>query len=126
MLARPPRTAAMIQTLRSLMLPLPAMPGFLASRLYVEADNPNAICYVEEWQTAEELDVEIRSAHYTRLLSVMEDAAEPPVLRLNWIAAVKGLEYLEAVRRSDFCGNGIRVRKRYKRPRRGGEGKKQP
>ncbi len=125
MLARPPRTAAMIQTLRSLMLPLPAMPGFLSSRLYVEADNPNAICYVEEWQTAEELDVEIRSAHYTRLLSVMEEAAEPPILRLHWIAAEKGLEYLEAVRRIDHCGNDSRVHKRRQRPRRGGDAKKQ-
>ena len=31
-------------------------------------------------------------------LALMEAAAEPPDLRLNWVTEVKGLEYLEAVR----------------------------
>ena len=31
----------------------------------------------------------------------MEEAAEPPELRLNWVTDVKGLEYLEAVRLCD-------------------------
>jgi len=93
------RTPEMIRTLRSLMLPLQAAPGFVSSRLYVEAETPEALCYLEEWQTSEALDQQIRSRHYTRLLSLMEKAAEPPALRLNWITDVKGLEYLEAVRR---------------------------
>ena len=38
---------------------------------------------------------------YTRLLAIMEQAAEPPELRLNWVTDVKGLEYLEAVRLCD-------------------------
>ena len=101
LLAKPQDTAAMIQTLQSLMLLVEAEPGLLACRLYVNADNPDAICYVEEWQTPEDLDKLIRSSHYTRLLALMEAAAEPPDLRLNWITEVKGLEYLEAVRLCD-------------------------
>lgn len=91
----------MIQALRSLMLPLQAAAGFLSSRLYLEADRPGAICYVEEWRTPEDLDQKLRSSHYTRLLALMEEAAEPPDLRLNWVTDVKGLEYLEAVRLSE-------------------------
>jgi quinol monooxygenase YgiN len=98
MVAPPLRTAAIICTLRSLMLPLQAAPGLLSCRLCVDPDDPNAICYVEEWQTSEELDQQIRSSHYSRLLSIMEEAAEPPELRLSWVSDVKGLEYLEAVR----------------------------
>ena len=45
--------------------------------------------------------IRIRSSHYTRLLALMEEAAERPELRLNWITDVKGLEYLEAVRLCD-------------------------
>ncbi len=56
---------------------------------------------MEEWRTPEELDQQIRSSHYTRLLAVMEESAEPPELRLNWITDVKGLEYLERVRLCD-------------------------
>ena len=46
----------------------------------------------------EDLDRQIRSSHYTRLLVIVEQAAEPPELRLNWVTDVKGLEYLESVR----------------------------
>ena len=88
----------MIQALRSLMLPLQAAPGFVSCRLCQEADDANTLCYAEEWHTPEDLDRQIRSSHYTRLLALMEEAAEPPELRLNWVTAVKGLEYLEAVR----------------------------
>ena len=46
----------------------------------------------------EDLDRQIRSSHYTRLLAIVEQAAEPPELRLNWVTDVKRLEYLESVR----------------------------
>ncbi len=95
------RTPEMIHTLRSLMLPLQAAPGFLSCRLYSDADRPEALCYVEEWRTPEDLDQQLRSSHYTRLLALMEEAAEPPDRRLNWVTDVKGLEYLEAVRLGD-------------------------
>jgi quinol monooxygenase YgiN len=101
MLLHPRRRAEMIQTLRSLMLLLPAAPGFVSSRLCQEADDANAICYAEEWHTQEDLDRQIRSSHYTRLLELMEEAAEPPELRLSWVTDVKGLEYLESVRLCD-------------------------
>ena len=101
MVVRPRRRAEMIQALRSLMLPLQAAPGFISCHLCQEADDANTICYAEEWQTSEDLDRQIRSSHFTRLLALMEEAAEPPELRLNWVTDVKGLEYLESVRLCD-------------------------
>ena len=101
MVAHPRRTAEMIQTLRSLMLPLPAETGFISCRVYLDADSPEVLCYIEEWRTPEDLDRQILSSHYTRLLALMEDAAEAPELRVNWVTDVKGLEYLEAVRLGD-------------------------
>ena len=80
------------------MLPLRAAPGFLSCRLCRDAEDPNTICYLEEWCTSEELDRQIQSSHYTRLLALMEEAAEPPELRLYWVTEVKGLEYLQEVR----------------------------
>ena len=91
----------MIQALRSLMLPLQAAPGLISCHLRLVADDVNTICYAEEWHTPEDLDRQIRSSHYTRLLAIMEEAAEPPELRLNWVADVRGLEYLEVVRLGD-------------------------
>lgn len=92
------RRAALVQALRSLMLPVQAAPGFVACRLLHDADEPNVLCYVEEWCSSADLDRQIRSPRYTRLLAVMEEAAAPPELRVSWVSDVKGLEYLEAVR----------------------------
>lgn len=100
--AHPSRSAKMIQALRSLMVPLPAAPGFLSCRLYVEAGAPNSLCYVEEWKRSEDLNQQIRSDHWTRLLALMEEAIEPPDFRLHWVTDVKGLEYLASVR---SCGS---------------------
>ena len=101
MVVYPRRRAEIIQALRSLMLPLQAAPGFIFCRLCQEADDANTICYAEEWRTPEDLDRQIRSNHYTRLLEIMEEAAAPPELRLNWVTEVRGLDYLEAVRLCD-------------------------
>ena len=98
MVARPRRADEMVRALRSLMLPLQAASGFVSCGLYLDADRPEALCYVEEWRTPEDLDQQIRSSHYTRLLALMEAAAERPELQLNWVTDVKGLEYLERVR----------------------------
>lgn len=99
LVAKPQQGAALIRTLRSLMLPLQAAPGLIGCRLFVDADNASAICYVEEWQSTAELDGAIRSIHFDQLLAVLEQAAEPPDLRLSWVSEVKGLEYLAKVRR---------------------------
>jgi quinol monooxygenase YgiN len=84
--------------MRSLTVPLWAAPGFISCRLCQNADDPKVICYMEEWHTSEDLDRQIRSSHYTRLPAIVEQAAEPPELRLDWVTDVKGLEYLESVR----------------------------
>ncbi len=93
-----------MQALRSLMLPLQAEPGFVSCRLLQEVEVDNAICYLEEWLTAEDLDRSIRSNHYTRLLALMENAAEPPNFRVCWVTEIKGLEHLEAARNCAISG----------------------
>jgi quinol monooxygenase YgiN len=99
--ARPSRSVGMSRALRSLMLGLPAASGFVSCRLYVVAGEPHSLCYVEEWQTTQDLDQQIRSSHWTRLLALMEEAVEPPAVQFQWISDVKGLEYLEGVRSSN-------------------------
>lgn len=101
MVVHPRRAAEIVQALRSLRLPLQAAPGFISCDVFVEADHPDTLRYVEEWQTDGDLDRQIRSSHYTRLLALMEEAAEPPELRLNWISRSRGLDYLASVRLTD-------------------------
>jgi quinol monooxygenase YgiN len=96
--AQPRRSDEIIQTLRSLMLPLRAASGLVSCRVLLDVDRPDAVCYEEEWRSSADLDRQIRSSHYTRLLALMEEAAEPPEIALHWVTHVRGLEYLEKVR----------------------------
>ena len=90
-----------MQALRAIMLPAQAAPGFISCRLLVDTEDSQALSYVEEWRTTEDLDRHICSTEFTRLLALMEEAAKPPDLRLSWVTEVRGLEYLESVRLGD-------------------------
>ena len=98
MVPHPGRRAEIVSALRSLMLTLQAAPGFLSCHLYQETDDSDSLCYIEEWNTREDLDRQISSNHYTHLLALMEQSAEQPKLSLNWVTDVKGLEYLATLR----------------------------
>lgn len=101
MRTHPRRTAQTLRAFRSLSLLAQGEPGFISCRLLLDTEQPDSLCYIEEWHTAEDLDEQIRSSRYTRLLTLMEEAADPPELRLNWVTETKGLEYLEAVKLCD-------------------------
>jgi hypothetical protein len=70
----------------------------VSCNLSLDADDPNVLYYAEKWRTMPDIEREIRSVRYTRLLALMEEAAERPELQLSWVSEIKGLEYRETVR----------------------------
>jgi quinol monooxygenase YgiN len=99
--ANPDRREALVQALRTLLLSSRAAPGCVSCHLFCSVDDPNSLYFVEAWRATEDLDRQICSTRYTRLLSLMEEAVQPPELKLRWVNDVKGLEYLESVRLSN-------------------------
>ena len=93
----PDRRAGVVEVFLLLLGPVRVEPGCLWCGLYQEAGNGEDLLYVEEWETAEQLERHMRSARYERLLALMEASDGPPVLRYHSISGAKGLEYLEAV-----------------------------
>lgn len=92
---RLPDTIRALQSLR-----LPAQLAGTCSRADVscELDDPDVVRYSEEWQKAEDLEREVRSARFSRLLALMETAAEPPVLEFRFVSETRGLDYVAEVR----------------------------
>ncbi|HWI58206.1 MAG TPA: hypothetical protein VNZ22_13330 [Bacillota bacterium] len=88
----------MIQALRSLMVPAQLDRGCDGCWLFLDVMDPRCLCYVEEWATPTDLEREIRSARFTRLLSVMEEAPLAPSLEFRFVSQTRGLDYVEAVR----------------------------
>ncbi len=80
------------------MRPARAEKGFITCRLYFEADNANTVCYEERWEKSGDLEEQVRSPRYTRLLALMEFASEQPSLEFHFVSETLGLEYIAAMR----------------------------
>lgn len=92
------RTAELVQALRLISRAARAEKGLLACRILLDADETNTVDYEERWQTQEDFDEQLRSSRYTRLLALMESAAERPSLEFHFISDTRGLEYVGEVR----------------------------
>ena len=75
----------LIEALRSVMRPAQLDRGCASARLYSEIGNPRCFNYVEEWESQEELLCNLRSGRFSRLIAIMEIAAEPPALRFSQV-----------------------------------------
>lgn len=101
MTVRPHHAMDAVHALRSITIAAQVERGFLASRIYQEAGNPEALCLEEDWSNEQALKSHIRSSSFTDLLMLMETFPEAPVLEVRSIGANLGLEYVEAVRFGD-------------------------
>lgn len=101
MTVRPHRATEAIQALRSITIAAQVERGFMESRIYQEAGNPDVLCLEEDWMNEHALKSHIRSSSFTDLLMLMETLPEPPVLEVRPVSEIHGLEYVEAVRFGD-------------------------
>lgn len=101
MIARPRRSLEAIKALRSIRSAAQTERGFVASRIYQEVDNPEALCFEQDWSSEQEMKSHIRSSCFTDLLMLMETAPAAPILEVHSMTNMAGLEYIEAVRFSD-------------------------
>ena len=92
------RRQEMIDVFWLIIGPIRAQPGCLSCGLFQEIGNGDQLLYMEAWETKEQLERHMRSGRYERVLAVMDASVQQPVLQYRTISAVKGLEYLEAVR----------------------------
>jgi quinol monooxygenase YgiN len=88
----------LIQALKSLMVSARAERGMLDCKLYQLVGEETAVCFVEHWQTADDLESQMRSSRYTQLLALMETAVEKPSMEFYTVSRTRGLNYLQAVR----------------------------
>lgn len=92
------RVRAITQTLQTIMLPARLSRGCSRVELCAEVEQPDVICYFEEWDEEKELFAELRVERFSRLLEVMECASERPFLEFRFITVRRGLDYIESAR----------------------------
>src|SRR4029450_8939140 len=92
----PVRTGELVQALRLLMRGARAEKGFINCRLGVGVQDANLIWYEERWERGEDVEEQVRSSRFTRLLALMETAAEQPTLEFHFVSETRGLDYIAA------------------------------
>jgi len=100
------KTHEMLQALRSVMLPAEFEVGFMSCHIYVEAGEPDSLCYQEDWSTQNDLERAIRSVRFGRLLAVMETAAGSPTLEVRLISETRGWDYIRLIRGGSHARDG--------------------
>jgi hypothetical protein len=95
------RTPEILQALESIRLSAQLDRDCVRTHLGIEEQDPDVLVYLEEWSTGDALHRRVASPDFRTLLSVLERAAEPPLLEFRDIAGVRGLDYVTSVRRTE-------------------------
>ncbi len=95
------RRKEILDSARLIVGPTKVKPGCISCGLFQDMNDPDAILFVEEWGTRENLEQHIKSESYRIILSLMELSDEAPEIKMYTISKTEGLEAIEAVRIGD-------------------------
>jgi quinol monooxygenase YgiN len=96
-----------LSVLRSVQGPAQVQAHCLASRLFEEDGYDEAICYMEEWDSEQELHRHIRSDFYSRILAAVELSRIPPEQKFYYVNQTRGMDLVEAIRGQSMKENAI-------------------
>lgn len=95
--APPYKRDEIMRTFRSLVGATRVKQGNISCNLCQEVDNENAFYLIEEWKTEKDLNRNICSMHYKKLLALVDMSEKSPQIRFNTSFNQGGLKYIEKV-----------------------------
>ncbi len=72
-----------LDSARLIIGPTQVQNGCISCRFYQDVDDPDAVLFVEEWESREGLNHHIKSEHYRIILSLMELSTNAQEIKLN-------------------------------------------
>lgn len=88
-----------LDTLRSVMGPVQALPGCLSCSLSEEVGSTaHAVLYIEQWRSMTELELYVKSSIYSIILEAMELSSKSPEVSFTEQGASWNLDLVERVR----------------------------
>jgi quinol monooxygenase YgiN len=95
--ATPARTNEVTAALVSLVGPVRAQPGCVATRVLNVLDEDNAVAFEEEWRSQSDLEQHFRTPAFRTLLATMELASRQPSFEVDLLDKRLGFEFVEGV-----------------------------
>jgi quinol monooxygenase YgiN len=93
------KARSMTEALHLVMSMTRAEPGCVACSVSANIADKGLIRYTEEWQTEEALQRQFQTDRFRSLVTLVEEATEPPVVEFLLPGGSRGLEYVD-----DVCG----------------------
>jgi quinol monooxygenase YgiN len=89
---------AMLEVLRFVAERAKAKPECLDCGVFEEAQDARRVVYVEQWQSAKDLQAHIQSGLYLKILHAMELACEEPRIRFHEVSQTRSMELITQLR----------------------------
>ena len=74
--------------------------GCVGCSVTADIGKRGTVRYVEDWQTEDDLRRRIQSDTFSKLVTLLEDAIQPPRIEFALDQETRGLDFVEEVRRS--------------------------
>jgi quinol monooxygenase YgiN len=85
---------ALLRTLRSMLGPTRVAPGRLDARLYSDLDKGETLLLVEEWASRQQFERNLDAAKLNVIVAAIEFSGEAPVIRVDAVERVEGVDTL--------------------------------
>jgi len=86
----------LLDVLRCLKGPTEVSKGCRLCRVLQDAENAQALMYLVQWDTRDDVEEHFRSERFRRLLPYIEMSMEPPEVEVSAIDRLGGIEFLVA------------------------------
>jgi quinol monooxygenase YgiN len=74
--------------------------GCIGCSVSTDIGKRGTVRYVEEWQTEDDLKRRVQSDTFSHLVTLIEDATQPPRIEFSLDRETRGLDFVEEVRRT--------------------------
>ena len=91
------KARSMTEALHLLMASTRGEPGCIGCSVSADVGEKGKIRYSEEWQSEDALQRQFETDRFKSLVSLVENATEPPVVEFLLPSGSRGLEYVEDV-----------------------------
>ena len=92
------QTRSVTMALHSLAADIRGLRGCVGCSVSTDIGPRGAVRYMEEWQTEDHLRERLQSDVFMKLVTLIEDASQPPRIEFVLARGTRGLDFVEEVR----------------------------
>jgi len=101
------QTRPLTSALHSLAADVRPTRGCLSCSVSTDLANRSVVRYAEEWQTEGDLRQRVAGDAFGHLVTLMEDASQPPRIEFALARGTKGVEFIEEARGAQSHGQSV-------------------